>query len=55
MDPEHHIAWIEVIADGKAYRRFLEPGEAPEAVFPIEGEGVTVRKYCNPHGLWMAS
>jgi len=55
MEPEHHIAWIEVLADGKAYRRFLEPGEPPEAVFPIEGDAVTVREYCNLHGLWKAS
>jgi superoxide reductase len=26
MKPEHHIEWIELVADGAAYRQFLEPG-----------------------------
>ncbi len=54
MEPEHYITWIEAIADGRAYRRFLEPGEAPEACFPIEADRITVREYCNLHGLWKA-
>ena len=52
MEEEHYIEWIEVIADGKAYRQFLNPGEAPEAKFKIEAEQVTAREYCNLHGLW---
>jgi len=52
MEEEHYIEWIEVIADGKAYRQFLKPGDAPEAMFNIEAEQVTAREYCNPHGLW---
>ena len=31
MEEKHYIEWIEVIADGAAYRRFLKPGDAPEA------------------------
>ena len=54
MEEKHYIEWIEVIADGKAYRRFLKPGEAPEAVFSIEAGEVTAREYCNLHGLWKA-
>ncbi len=54
MLPEHFIQWIEVIADGKICRRFLNPGEAPEAFFPIEAAQITVREYCNLHGLWKA-
>ena len=46
------IEWIEIIADGKAYRQFLKPGDAPEATFNIEAEQVTAREYCNLHGLW---
>lgn len=53
MEEKHYIEWIEIIADGKAYRQFLKPGEAPEAVFPVEGEW-TAREYCNLHGLWKA-
>jgi len=52
MEEKHYIEWIEVIADGKAYRQFLEPGQAPEAVFPIEAASITAREYCNLHGLW---
>lgn len=52
MLAEHFIEWIEIIADGKAYRQFLNPGEAPEAVFNIESDNITAREYCNLHGLW---
>jgi superoxide reductase len=53
-EEKHYIEWIEVIADGKAYRQFLKPGEAPEAVFNIEAGEVTTREYCSVHGLWKA-
>ncbi len=52
MEEEHYIEWIEIIADGKAYRQFLKPGDTPEAIFNIEAEQVTAREYCNLHGLW---
>lgn len=52
MEEKHYIEWIELVVDGKAYRQFLKPGEAPEAVFNIEGAEVTAREYCNLHGLW---
>ena len=54
MEDKHYIQWIEIIADGKAYRQFLNPGEAPEATFNIEADQVTAREYCNLHGLWKA-
>jgi superoxide reductase len=54
MEEKHYIEWIEVIADGKAYRKFLNPGEAPEATFELQAEKVTAREYCNLHGLWKA-
>lgn len=54
MEEKHYIEWIEVIADGKAYRQFLNPGDAPEAVFDVEAEEVTAREYCSLHGLWKA-
>ena len=52
MTEEHLIEWIELLADGKAYRQFLEPEAAPEATFLIEGNSVSAREYCNVHGLW---
>jgi len=54
MEDKHWIEWVELIADGKAYRQFLNPGEAPEAKFMIDADGVTAREYCNLHGLWKA-
>ena len=52
MEAKHYIEWIEIIVDGKAHRQFLNPGEAPEAVFQIKAQKVTAREYCNLHGLW---
>ena len=52
MEEKHYIEWIELMADGKAYRQFLEPGQAPEALFKVDADQVTAREYCNLHGLW---
>lgn len=52
MEEKHHIEWIELLADGKAYRQFLNPGDVPEATFCIESDLVTAREHCNIHGLW---
>jgi len=54
MTEEHYIEWIELIADGKSYRQFLKPGQAPEAVFCVKADKVSAREYCNLHGLWKA-
>lgn len=54
MDAKHWIEWIEVIADGRSCRQFLEPGQVPEAVFAVDAEKVSAREYCNLHGLWKA-
>ena len=54
MEEKHYIEWIEIIAGGKSYRQFLNPGEAPEATFKVDAEDVTAREYCNLHGHWKA-
>ena len=54
MEEKHYIEWVELIVDGKAYRQFLKPGEAPEATFTIQNGKITAREYCNLHGLWKA-
>ena len=54
MEDKHSIEWIELLADGKAYRQFLNPGNTPEAVFMVEADQVSAREYCNLHGLWKA-
>jgi superoxide reductase len=53
MLDNHYIEWIELLADGKAYRQFLKPGDKPEAFFKIEANDVTAREYCSLHGLWI--
>ena len=52
MEENHYIEWIEVIKDGRAYRKFLSPGDSPEAEFAINSEEVEAREYCSIHGLW---
>jgi len=54
MEAKHYIMWIEIIADGIAYRQFLNPGDAPEATFNVAADQITARELCNLHGLWKA-
>ena len=54
MEEKHRIEWIEILTDGKAYRQFLKPCDAPEAVFAVSAENVTAREHCNLHGMWEA-
>ena len=52
MEEKHYIEWIELIADGLSYRKYLNPGETPEAFFAVEAKEVIAREYCNLHQLW---
>lgn len=52
MEEEHYIEWIQIIADGKSYRKFLKPGDGPIAEFKITADNITAREYCNLHLLW---
>jgi superoxide reductase len=52
MEEKHYIEWIQIIADGNAYRKFLKPGDKPQAEFQIKAEKIEAREYCNIHGLW---
>ncbi len=52
MEEKHYIEFIELLADGKSYTQYLEPGQAPEAVFQVDADQVSAREYCNLHGLW---
>jgi superoxide reductase len=54
MEDKHYIQWIEILADKISYKKFLKPGDAPEAEFDLPaGAGeITAREYCNLHGLW---
>ncbi len=53
MEENHYIEWIEVISEGKIFKKFLKPGILPQVEYVIEGE-ISVRAYCNLHGLWKA-
>lgn len=57
MDYAHYIEWIEILFNGKTSKLFLKPGEIPEAEFEFINPpaGLTVRAYCNIHGLWEKS
>ena len=52
MMDEHYIEWIELIADGESYKKYLKPGDKPQALFCITADSVSAREYCNIHGLW---
>ena len=54
MEEKHYIELIELIADGKAYRQFLNPGDAPVATFNVTAAELTARELCNLHGVWSA-
>jgi superoxide reductase len=55
MIEEHYIEWIELVADGMVYRKYLKPGEEPVAEFITDAEDVYAREFCNLHGLWKSS
>ena len=52
MEEAHYIEWIQILADGRSYKKFLSPEDAPVAEFPIKAEKIKARDYCNIHGLW---
>jgi len=52
MEEKHYIEWIQVITDKGSCKKFLKPGDPPEAEFK-DAEGIKkVREYCNIHKLW---
>ena len=52
----HFIQWVAVESKEGVQIKYLQPGQAPKAVFALsEGdELVAVYEYCNLHGLWKA-
>ena len=54
MADVHYIQWIFVETENGGQIRYLNPGQAPNAVFELGSEKpVAVYAYCNLHGLWM--
>ena len=49
----HWIEWVQLVTDKGSYRKWLNPGEAPNVKFLLsEEKPVAVYSYCNLHGLW---
>ncbi len=55
MEEKHYIEWIEIIADGKVYRKFLKLGEVAEVEFKVKAEKIEAREYCSIHGFWKST
>ncbi len=54
MTEEHYIEWIELTIGGVSSRKYLKPGDVPEAYFCANTDitDVSAREHCNVHGLW---
>ena len=53
MEEKHYIEWIELEVDGAIMKKYLQPGDKPEAIFECnEGNSVSAREMCNIHGVW---
>jgi superoxide reductase len=52
MEEAHYIEFIEAMSDDVILRKYLNPGDLPEAEFKGLDENVTVREHCTVHGLW---
>ncbi|KYK26944.1 MAG: desulfoferrodoxin [Candidatus Proteinoplasmatales archaeon SG8-5] len=52
MEEKHYIEWIELVTEDRSYRKYLKPGDPPEALFMCTAEKISAREYCNIHGLW---
>ena len=49
----HWIEWVQLVTDKGSYRKWLNPGEAPNVKFLLsEEKPVAFYAYCNLHGLW---
>ena len=49
----HWIEWVQLGTDKGSYRKWLNPGEAPNVRFLLQEEKpLAVYAYCNLHGLW---
>ena len=53
MVDAHWIEWVQLVTDKGSYRKWLNPGEAPNVKFLLGKEKpIAVYAYCNLHGLW---
>ena len=53
MVEDHYIQWIEIINGDYIQRKYLKPGDKPEAEFFVKyNDRLVAREYCNMHGNW---
>ncbi len=53
MIENHYIQFIEIVAGDRVYKKYLKPGDKPQAEFLMEkADKVYAREHCNIHGLW---
>jgi len=53
MEEKHYIEWIEVVTRDGSLKKFLNPGDIPEALFNVDYNDVLyAREHCSIHGLW---
>ncbi len=53
MEDDHYIEWIEIVNGDYVNRKYLKPGDKPEAEFYVKmSDKLVVREYCNKHGHW---
>jgi superoxide reductase len=53
MEEKHYIEWIEVTNGVWTQKKFLKPGEKPQAEFCVPfSDKLVAKEYCNLHGLW---
>ncbi|MDA3884050.1 MAG: desulfoferrodoxin [Candidatus Delongbacteria bacterium] len=53
MADDHFIEWIEVINGDYSQKKFLKPGQKPQAEFFVPySDKLVAREYCSIHGLW---
>lgn len=52
MTAEHYIVFIEICADGMLMRKYLKPGDAPEAFFETNAKNIIAWELCNVHRYW---
>ena len=52
MEEKHFIEWVEISTEKGYSKKFLSPGEKPNALFLTKAKNIKARAYCNVHGLW---
>ncbi|MBE6525252.1 MAG: desulfoferrodoxin FeS4 iron-binding domain-containing protein [Candidatus Methanomethylophilaceae archaeon] len=54
MDDAHYIVYIQIEADGVIMRKYLKPGDKPEAFFKTDASVIKAEELCNIHGVWVS-